>query len=149
MLKNIKQTKTLQHHQQGYILLLCLMFITFICLLSLSMITHDEWQERLLNMLLTKKKQDIELYTAISQFAAQKKDFTQDACTIDWQQSDEAWQELHACAHCCITQYNHVTLRYLVLTQAPQEPTQLAILAHTEASSVWQPFTLSHTGLSH
>lgn len=129
-------------NQRGYILPFCLLFLTLICLISLTLITQNNWQQRLTAMLLTHTQKDININYAVSQWLAEKKDFAEDTCKLDWQQADTVWQKLMAGETCCFLQRGTITLRYMVMTHVEKEPEQVAIIARTNNTSAWQQFSI-------
>lgn len=126
--------------QSGYILPFCLLFIALLSLLSLTLLNYDHWQQRLTAMHIAHQQNEISVYAAVSQFFTEKKDFTQDTCTLDWHQADTVWQKLISGEYGCMTQQGKVKLRYIVLSHAAQEPIPVAIIARMDSHSAWQPF---------
>lgn len=127
-------------NQHGYILPACLLFLTLICLVSLTIITQTNWQQRLTAMLLTHTQKDITINSVVSQWLAEKKDFAQDSCKLDWQQTDKVWQKLMDGETCCLLQRGTVTIRYMIITHDTQESEKIALIAHSKTAETWKQF---------
>jgi len=129
-------------NQRGYILPFCLLFLLLICTLSLTLITHNHWQQRLTQLVMLHKKQEMNIIATVSQFFNDQKDFSQASCIWDWQQFDQVWQQLTAGEKNCTAKQGNVILRYMLITHAEKQPEQFAVIARTDTQSVWQQFRI-------
>lgn len=129
-------------NQRGYILPCCLLFLSLICMLSLTLITSNHWQQRLAQLLILHKQNEANVTATVSQFFNEQKDFSGASCIIDWQQFDQVWQQLTTEGNYCAAKQGHVTLHYLLITHATTEPEQFAVIARTDTQSTWQRFRI-------
>lgn len=129
-------------NQRGYILPFCLLFLSLMCTLILTLITHNHWQQRLTALFIRHQQQEANVTATVSQFFNEQKDFAGASCIWDWQQFDQVWQQLEVEENVCIAKPGNVTLRYMHITHAEKEPEQFAVIARTDTQSAWQRFRI-------
>jgi hypothetical protein len=126
--------------QEGYTLLLCLVVITLLSMLSLAFMEQSRWRQRLVVLLLASDQQDIRVKMAVANFHSQSRDFSHDACILDWQQSDEGFDRLKNCEPCCLLNQGKVQIRYMIISNTVNEPQQLMLIARANNNERWYQF---------